>query len=232
MKYPRHLAIIADGNRTWAKEQWLPAMDGHFAGAKKTLEMMEHIFTTTPIDILTWRFLSTENLKNRSPEEVAAIFTIIKALGNDMDPFLLEHRINFQWIGNRNGMPHDVVEFLDNKTRAFTFTDSPKTCVFALNYGGRDEIIRWIQSLSEDDRKNLTEDSFAKHLDFGKLPPLEMVIRTKGDRAHRTSGFMSWWIGYAELYFAKEYYPGMTREKIDEALVRYDSIAEDRNFGK
>lgn len=232
MKYPRHLAIIADGNRTRAKEQWLTAMDGHFAGAKRTLEMLEYIFTTTPIKVVTWWFLSTENLKNRSPEEIAFIFSTLMLLGNDLDEFLLKNKINFVWVWNRNLIPENVLEFLDDKQKKFTFTDSDKTSVFALNYGGRDEIIRGIQSLSPEEIWWLTEESFAKHMDFGNMEPLDMVIRTKWDKAHRTSWFMSRWIWYAELYFAKDYYPALTNEKLDEALKRFDAVAEDRNYGK
>ena len=232
MKYPRHLAIIADGNRTRAKEQWLTPMDGHFAGAKRTLEMLEYIFTTTPIKVVTWWFLSTENLKNRSPEEIEFIFSTLMLLWNDMDSFLEKNSINFRWVWNRNLIPQKVLEFLDNKQKTFTYTDSDKTVVFALNYGGRDEIIRWIQSLSSEQIAWLTEESFSNHLEFGLLEPLDMVVRTKWDKAHRTSGFMSWWIGYAELYFAKDYYPALTNEKLDEALKRFDEVAEDRNYGK
>lgn len=232
MKYPRHIAIIADGNRTRAKDQWLPAMDGHFAGAKKTLEILEHIFTTTPINIVTGWFLSTENLKWRSPEEVAFIFHLIKMMWNDMDDFMMKHHINFRWVWNRAWLPADVLEFLDEKVARLSFNDSEKIAIFALNYWGRDEIVRWIQSLSPEEIQNLTEDTFWNYLDLGKYDPVEMVLRTKWDKAHRTSWFMSRWIGYAELYFAKDYYPALSNDKIDEALKRFDEVAEDRNYWK
>jgi undecaprenyl diphosphate synthase len=123
--------------------------------------------------------LSTENLKNRSPEEVEFIFSTLLLLGNDLDEFLEKNKINFRWVGNRNLIPQHVLDFLDDKQKKFTFSDSNKTTVFALNYGGRDEIIRGIQSLSQTDIQELTEDSFAKHLDFGTIEPLDMVVRTK-----------------------------------------------------
>lgn len=232
MKYPRHLAIIADGNRTRAKEQWLTAMDGHFAGAKRTIELLEYIFTTTPIKVVTWWFLSTENLKNRSPEEIEFIFSTLLLLWNDLDEFLAKNKINFRWVGNRNLIPQHVLEFLDAKEKTFTYEDSDRTSVFALNYGWRDEIIRGIKSLNQEDIENITEESFAKHLEFGSMEPLDMVVRSKWDKAHRTSWFMSRWIGYAELYFAKDYYPALSNEKIDEAFKRFDEVSEDRNYWK
>lgn len=232
MHYPKHIAIIADGNRTRAKEQWLPSMDGHFAGAQNTITMIKHVFTTTPIDVVTGWFLSTENLHKRSPEELAFIFGIYKIIGNDLDEFLAEHNINFRWVGDRQWIPADFVSFLDTKQETFSFPDSPKTAVFALNYGWRDEIIRGIKAIPSEKRATLTEEEFASYLDFWPITPLDMVIRTKGERAHRTSGFMTRWIGYAELYFSKEYYPAFTTAHLDEAFVRYDSVADERNFWK
>ncbi len=232
MNYPHHLAIIADGNRTRAQSQSLPAMDGHFAGAKNTIDMLKYIFSNTPVEVVTGRFLSTENLKNRSTEELQFIFGIYKQIGNDLDEFMKEHKINFRWVWNPAWIPEDFLEFLDVKQQTFTFPESKKTTVFALNYWWRDEIIRGVKSLTSDQIENLTEENFGNILDFWSLPPLDMVIRTKGDTAHRTSWFMARWIGYAELYFAKEYYPAFTTDHLDEALRRYDSIAPERNFGK
>lgn len=232
MRYPQHIAIIADGNRTRAKEQWLTGMDGHFAGAKRTLELLPYIFSTTDIKVVTWWFLSTENLKERSPEEVAFIFSTLKMLGNDIDAFLTEHSVNFRWVWNRTWLPEDIIAFLDEKQKKFSFPQSDKTTVFAINYWWRDEIIRWIQALSQEQITALTEDTFSTILDFGGLPPLELVIRTKWEVAHRTSGFMSWWIGYAELYFAKEFYPAFTNEKLDAALAWFDAVSENRNYWK
>ena len=232
MQYPHHLAIIADGNRTRAQDQWLPSMDGHFAGAKNTIDMLQYIFSTTPVEVVTGRFLSTENLKNRSQEELQFIFGIYKVIGNDLDEFLWANHINFRWVGDRTWIPADFLEFLDMKQSTFNFPDSKRTAVFALNYGWRDEIIRGIKSLSTDQINNLTEETFGSALDFWSLAPLDMVIRTKGDTAHRTSWFMTRRIWYAELYFSKEYYPAFTTAHLDEALKRYDSVAEKRNFGK
>ena len=232
MIYPRHLAIIADGNRTWAKNKGLPTMDGHFAWAKNTIEGLQHIFSTTDVEVVTWRFLSTENMTQRSAEELAFIFGIYKLIGNDLDEFLGSNQINFRRVWNRAWIPEDFLDYLDSKQKQFTFSNSSRSAVFALNYWWRDEIIRWIKTLSADDIASLTQESFSSRLDFGNMPPVDMVIRTKWDKAHRTSGFMAWRIGYAELYFAKEYYPDLSNDKLDEALKRFDSIAENRNYGK
>ncbi len=232
MSYPLHIWIIADWNRTRAKQQWLTAMDGHFAWAQRTLELLEYIFSTTPVKVVTWRFLSTENLLNRAQEEISFIFSTLIMLWNDLDEILEKHKINFRRKGNRNNMPENVLEFLDEKEKKFTLDDSDKTIVLAFNYGGRDEIIRWIKSIPPEKIATLTEDEFSKYLDFADLHPLDMVIRTKWDVAHRTSGFMSWRIWYAELYFAKDHYPAFSNEKLDEALAWFDSVSWERNYWK
>lgn len=232
MHYPQHIAIIADGNRTWAKEQWLSWMDWHFAWAKRTLELMEHIYKNTEVKVFTWRFLSTENLKNRPPEEVSFIFSILQMLWNDIDALLEKYHINFRWVWNRDWLPSEIITFLDAKQQKYAFVDTERTAVFGFNYGWRDEILRGIKALSLEDIAWLTEESFSKKLDFGTLPALDLVIRTKWEVAHRTSWFMSWWIGYAELYFAKDYYPAFSNQKIDEAIQWFDSIYDERNYWK
>lgn len=209
-------------------------MDGHFAGAKNTIDLFTYIFSNTEVEVVTWRFLSTENLSKRSAAELEFIFGIYKTIGNDLDGFLAENNINFKRIGSPEGIPDDFAEFLRNKEKNFHFPESQKYAVFAINYGGRDEIIRGVKSLisREMDPDLITEESLSKHMDLGNLPPVELVIRTKWDEAHRTSGFMTRWIGYAELYFTSTTYPALGQEELDKALHRFDTIADKRNYGK
>jgi undecaprenyl diphosphate synthase len=110
-------------------------MDGHFAGAKKTIDLFKHIFSTTEVQVVTGWFLSTENLNQRSAAELEFIFSIYKTIGNDLDDFLVENHINFKRIGNPEGIPEDFREFLFNKERNFHFPDSQRFAVFAINYG-------------------------------------------------------------------------------------------------
>ncbi|USN54509.1 MAG: undecaprenyl diphosphate synthase family protein [Candidatus Peribacteria bacterium] len=109
-----------------------------------------------------------------------------------------------------------------------------RTCITAVNYGGRDEIIRGFQSYITQGGvvADLTAEQFGQYLDFGDVAPVDLVIRTKGDVARRLSGFMSWWIGYAELYFTAAKFPEFDISELEKALIWYDSICEERNFGK
>ena len=181
MRYPQHIAIIADGNRTWASERGLPPMDGHFAGAKNTIELFKHIFSTTDTKVVTGWFLSTENMQKRSAAELDFIFGIYKLIGNDLDEFMAEHHISFKWIGNRKGIPQDFLDFLDKKAATFNYPDTDKYSVFALNYGGRDEIIRGIHDLAAQGKSmtEITESDLTNSLELADIATVELVIRTK-----------------------------------------------------
>ncbi len=209
-------------------------MDGHFAGAKNTIDLFKHIFSTTEVKVVTGWFLSTENLQKRSTAELEFIFSIYKVIGNDLDEFLAENHINFKWIGNPEGIPDDFKEFLDKKEKNFSFPESERYSVFAINYGGRDEIIRGIKKMlaSGQETSSINEEVLSKSMDLGHLPPVEMVIRTKGDEAQRTSGFMARRIGYAELYFTPKTYPAFGPADIDIALQWFNEVADKRNYGK
>lgn len=94
---------------------------------------------------------------------------------------MTEHHINFKWIGNPEGIPKDFAEFLSNKEKNFSFPDSDRYAVFAINYGGRDEIVRGVKHMVADgcDMSTITEETLTKHMDLGSLPNVELVIRTK-----------------------------------------------------
>ena len=123
---------------------------------------------------------------------------------------------------------------MQSKQQELYFPESDKHLCIAINYGGRDEIIRGIKkwSTEDGDRASLSEETFGKYLDFGNLPPVDLVIRTKGDEAKRLSGFMLWWIAYAELYFTPLKFPAFDTVALEQALVWFDEVHEKRNFGK
>lgn len=232
MHYPHHIAIIPDWNRTRAKEQWKTSMEGHLAGSKNAISLLEYTFSNTTISTVTIWFLSTENVTWRSKAELDFLFSLYKIIWTDLDALLEKYSINFRWAGSRAGLPDTFLDFLDTKTQNHIYPDSPNTIVFCANYGGRDEIIRWIRKIPSNKIESITEEEFSRYLDFGSIEPVDLVIRTKGSIAQRTSGFLAWRIGYAELYFTPEYFPAFWPENLEKALLWYNSIAEWRNFGK
>jgi len=227
------VAIIPDGNRTRANENQRSIPEAYWISYQRGLEMLEYTFTSTDTQVFTLRGLSTENTAKRPQEEYDFLMNMYKQIDGKLDEILSTHQINFKWIGNPAGVSQGFRDYLDEKTKQYTF-DTDKRFVFAINYGGRDEIIRWIHALAAkgQDFNTIEEEDLTPILDLGNIPPIELVIRTKWDSAKRTSGFMSRWIGYAELYFTPKMCPELGIPEYQEALKRFEGIANLRNYGK
>lgn len=238
MIYPKHIALIPDWNRTWAKENWLPQFIWHLNWFNRWIDIIKYIFSNTPIEVFTWWWLSTENLLNRSKEELEYLFEIYKKITKDLEQFLIDKKINFRWVWKPDWLSQDLIDFLKNSQEKFNF-NSNKFVIFAINYWGRDEIIRWIKKYVNAIWDNilqtineLNEDSFSNYLDFWDVPNVDLVIRTKWDVAKRLSWFLLWRIWYAEIYFSKYKCPDLTIEELENALIRFNSISQNRNFWK
>lgn len=233
MNYPKHVAIVPDGNRTRAKANGKTVAEAYMTSYEKALELIQYTFTKTEVKVFTLRGLSTENAKKRPKEEYDFLMSMYKIVEEDLDEFMQEHKINFKAIGDLDGITDDFREYLLAKQERNTY-DSDRYFVFAINYGGRDEIIRGIHKLAQEkkDMTTITEEDITTSLDLGNIPPIELVIRTKGDQAQRTSGFMSWWIGYAELYFTAKKCPEFEISDFEKALEWFNQMADLRNYGK
>ncbi len=233
MKYPRHVAIIPDGNRTRGKENGKTAMEAYMISYERAVELIQYTFTKTDIKVFTLRGLSTENAQKRPKEEFDFLMNMYKIVEEDLDEFMKANKINFKAIGDINGITNDFREYLLAKQERNTY-DSDRYFVFAINYGGRDEIVRGIRKLAQEgkDLTHITENDISNALELGNILPIELVIRTKGDQAQRTSGFMSRWIGYAELYFTAKKCPEFDVPELEKALKRFDTMADLRNYGK
>lgn len=233
MIYPKHLAVIPDGNRTRAKENNASVAEAYMLSYQRGLELLKYSFTHTDIKVFTLRGLSTENAKKRPKEEFDFLMTMYKIIDDDLDEFLIANKVNFKVIGDLEGITSDFKDYLLAKQQR-TKNDSDRYFVFGINYGGRDEIIRGIKKLNEEktDFTHITEEDLSNALDLGNIPPIELVVRTKWDAAQRTSGFMSRRIWYAELYFTNKKCPEFDVENLKIALERFDKIADLRNYGK
>jgi len=233
MNFPKHVAIVPDGNRTRAKENGKDVAEAYMISYERAVELIIHTFTHTDVKVFTLRWLSTENAKKRPKEEFDFLMTMYKIVEEDLDGFMKEHKVNFKVIGDLYGITDDFREYLLAKQARNTY-DSDRYFTFAINYGWRDEIIRGIHKLAEEkkDLTTITEDDISNALDLGNVPPIELVIRTKGDQAQRTSGFMSRWIGYAELYFTAKKCPEFDVEEYKKALQWFNDIADLRNYWK
>lgn len=234
MNYPKHIGIIPDWNRTWAKERWLNQMIWHLQGYQRFKEIFMYTFENTPIQVVTAWWLSTENQKERTKEELGYLYDLYQQVTQDLYDMMKKHRINFRRVWSPDGLPQNLVDLFHQKQEELTFHDSEKCINLAVNYGWRDEIVRWMKNLISDgiSAEEINESVISSYLDFGDLPPLDLVIRSKAADAKRLSWFLLWWVWYAELYFTPKQFPDVDVEEFQAALKWFDDIYTKRNFGK
>ncbi|OIO12923.1 di-trans,poly-cis-decaprenylcistransferase [Candidatus Gottesmanbacteria bacterium CG11_big_fil_rev_8_21_14_0_20_37_11] len=228
---PKHVAIIMDGNRRWARKNRLPSFEGHRRGEEK-IEPIIDMAIEMGIPFLTFWAFSTENWK-RSKEEVSFLLNLYRnVLDKKIDKYHKKNvRINV--IGNISMFPGDIQE-KTQKWMEKTKNNKIITVNIALSYGGRDEIIRGVnnmlQRLTTQKEKigKITADALKNYLDTKGQPDPDLLIRTGGEK--RLSGFLLWQLEYAELYFTDvnwpDFYPSEFKKAIEEYQLRQ------RRFGK
>ncbi len=221
---PQHIAIIMDGNRRWARKLGLPVLSGHQKVADEVLEpLVEHAAKRGVRFITFWAF-STENWQ-REKSEVEGIMRIFRHVIGKRWQRLHEKGVRVRVIGDISKFAPDIRDSL-KKVIEQTKDNRKITAIFALNYGGRDEIVRAVRKL--DRTKTVEEPDLSAVLDTAGIPDPELIIRTGGEQ--RLSGFLLWQSEYSELYFPSFYMPEFTPEKLDEAIEEYAS--RQRRFGK
>jgi undecaprenyl diphosphate synthase len=224
MIIPQHVAIIMDGNRRWAKERGLPTIEGHRKVADEILEpLIEHAANRGVKYITLWAW-STENW-NRSNNEVSAIMKLFKHIIQNRWGRLHEKGVKIKVIGDISKFSPDIKDAL-TKVIEQTKNNTRITAIFALNYGGRDEMIRAIKKIKNS--IEMTVEIFSNKLDTAGIPDPELIIRTGGEQ--RLSGFLLWQSEYSELAFPTWYMPEFTPEKLDGLIEEFNS--RQRRFGK
>lgn len=213
---PKHVAIIPDGNRRWAKERGLPAFEGHRRGFEITPKLVRAAREMGIHTLTIWAF-STENW-NRSKEEVAYLMKMYEWF---VDRHLGEAKkegARIYHLGRKDRIPKRLAEKMARAERE-TVDNDKYVLNIALDYGGHDEILRAIGRMNGE--KKLTEDEFADFLDTKgqPYPYVDLVIRTSGEQ--RTSGLFSWQAAYSEFYFEKEHFPDFTPDKLRAAVIDY-----------
>ncbi len=220
---PRHLAIIMDGNGRWAKERGLNRTSGHEEGAKTVRNITTHC-SNIGIDYLTLYAFSTENW-SRPKLEVEFLMKLLEKYFKSELPIYLENNVKFKAIGDLSKFSkklQDVIYDVENKTSHCTGL----TQILALNYGSRDEIVRAIKKLQENNL-DITEENINNNLDTAGIPDVDLLIRTSGEV--RVSNYLLWQIAYAEMFFTNSYWPEFTSNELDDILD--DFIKRERRFG-
>ena len=230
LKIPNHVAIILDGNGRWAKAKGMPRNYGHMQGAK-TVEVICEEAYRMGIQYLTVYAFSTENWK-RSVEEVTGIMNLFRKYLVDSIERSNNSNMKVNLIGKREGLPEDIVQKMDELERE-TAGNTGLQFHIAINYGGRDEIVRAVKKIMKDadagkiSADDIDESLFAEYLDTKGVPDPDLLIRTSGEE--RTSNFLPWQLAYSEFYFTDTLWPDFDMDSLIEAVRYYNK--RERRFG-
>lgn len=227
LKMPQHVAIIPDGNRRWARERNLPTFEGHRKGFDRLSELSKTAREAGINTITAWGF-STENW-DRDKLEIDYLFKIFNKLLNTLSQDAHKHEVRFRHLGRKDRLPEKIVVALE-KLELATKNYGKNFFNLALDYGGRDEILRGINKLFQNNKiaVNITDKLFSSVLDTHDIPDPDYIIRTSGEQ--RLSGLLPWQGTYAELYFSPVYFPDFDTNQFKIALWEYSQ--RQRRFGK
>ncbi len=223
---PEHVAIIMDGNGRWAKQRGLARTQGHKEGLNSAKRIVS-LAASLGIKYVTLYTFSTENWK-RTQDEVGYLMTLIKGHLRAEFQFYKDNGIKIEHIGNLEGLPKDVQkEIINAKKDTEHFTGT--TCVLAINYGGRDEIVRGLKKIVSEKipPSEITEELVSHSLDIKTMPDVDLMIRTGGEE--RLSNFLLWQCAYAEFIFTDTLWPEYTEEEFLKDIVEFQK--RNRRFG-
>ncbi|MEN6446297.1 MAG: polyprenyl diphosphate synthase [Syntrophaceae bacterium] len=222
-----HIAIIMDGNGRWAQKRGLPRLKGHEKGARAALKIVETA-KARGISHLTLFAFSSENW-NRPREEIDGLFRLLERFIDEEVNRLRDSGVRIHIIGDlsRFSKPlQDKISFTVTTTEANTELH----LAIAMNYGGRDEIVRAVRSLVSSGEKpeGIDEKTFSARLDTAFMPDPDLMIRTGGE--WRVSNFLLWQLAYTEIYFTDTLWPDFDERALDDAITWFR--ARQRRFGK
>ena len=224
---PTHVAVIMDGNGRWAERRGLPRSDGHRAGVE-TVRAVTRAARDRGIRWLTLYAFSTENWQ-RPKDEVDVLMSLPEEYFSTEVEEAQKNDVRIRTIGRRDRLPPTARASVEEAVRA-TRGNSGMQLVFALSYGGRQELVdaarRLVQSGADPDA--LDEKAFAAQLDEPELPDVDLLIRTGGEQ--RISNFLLWQTAYAEFVFTDALWPEFGPEEFDRALAEYHG--RERRFGR
>lgn len=227
---PAHVAIIMDGNGRWAKKRHLPRTAGHVQGAKVADALAEEAWDLG-IKYLTIYAFSTENWK-RSENEITTLMGLLRKYMISSIDRSMKNNVRVRVIGDKTRLAPDLQDAI-KKLEDTTAGNTGLNFQIAINYGGRDELVRAVKNIAKEvkagelDPLQIDEDVINSHLDTADIPYPDLLIRTSGE--YRTSNFLPWQIAYSEFYFTDVLWPDFNKEELAKAVEYYNS--RDRRFG-
>ena len=231
-QFPKHVAIIMDGNGRWAKRRHLPRIAGHRQGAKSVRYVIE---TASHINLpaVTLYAFSAENFLRRPPGEIQFLMKLLHRYLKDELDRMQRHNVRLQFIGRIHLLPQEVQERMA-WAKEQTSGNTGMVLTLALNYGSRSEIVDAFKSIVSAAMNNggvehlkIDEDLINQHLYTRNLPELDLVIRTSGEM--RLSNFLLWQAAYAEIYVTKTFWPDFRGIHLLEAIQEFQK--RDRRYG-
>lgn len=228
---PKHIAIIMDGNRRWARKHSLKPRMGHWKGAD-VIDTIVSFCSKIGVKVLTVYAFSTENW-NRSDEEVNTLIRLFEMYLSAKANKMIEENIRLETIGDLSKFPSSLLKIIRETKEKTHFCDKI-TLVLALNYGSRDEITRAIKKIIVDiedekiSKEDLTENLVSGYLDSSEIIDPDLLIRTGGES--RLSNFMLWQLSYTEVYITPTQWPDFTEKDLVMAIKTYQN--RDRRFGE
>ena len=218
----RHIAFIMDGNGRWAKQRGLDRPEGHKVGVKVFEDIANTCFDIG-LDAVTFYAFSTENWK-RPPAEINVIMGLLGLYLDKCGPDLIRRKVRFRMLGDKDGLSASLrskIDALEQATHSFE-----KTLNVAINYGGRDEIVRACRLLCQSGEE-ITKESISRALYTEDCIEPDMIIRTAGEK--RLSNFLLWQSSYSELYFTDKLWPDFNDD--DLCLAIEDYYSRRRKYG-
>ena len=231
LKMPNHVAIILDGNGRWAKSKGMPRNYGHVQGAK-TVEVICEEAYKMGIQYLTVYAFSTENW-NRPKDEVDALMKLLRNYMKTCLSTAKKNRMCVRVLGDKTGLDADIRQRIAELEESTKNNDGLHFQI-ALNYGGRDEIVRAVKEIAgkvkegELDPSDITEQYLSDMLDTKGLPEPDLLIRTCNEQ--RISNFLLWQLAYTEFYFTPVAWPDFSKEELIKAVEAYNH--RDRRYGR
>jgi undecaprenyl diphosphate synthase len=224
---PRHIAIVMDGNRRWARGRHLPVIAGHRQGVE-TIRRTVRAARDRGVEFVTLYSFSTENWK-RDPDEVGGLMKLLEETIRRETPTLVQDGVRLRIIGRLQELSDGVRRAIDDAARA---TDAGKngTMTIAFNYGGRAEIVDAVKRLVQDAVavEDIDEAAIASRLYAPEHPDPDLLIRTGGEL--RVSNFLLWEVAYAEMWATDVLWPDFAVEHLDAALASY--ARRERRYGR
>ncbi len=226
-KLPKHIAIFPDGDRRWARKNGLNEVEGYRAGVERLLGIVKKADELGIENLTFWGF-STENWTRAENEVNFLMNEIFIKRGRELKDEFVKTKAKFKHIGRKDRLPVKLSELL-NEIEDETAHFEGRTLTMALDYGGRDEILRAVRKIVEQKVpvESIDEAIFTSYLDTAGIPDPDMIIRTSGEK--RMSGFMSWQTAYSELFFLDTYFPDFTDEMFEKVVMEF--AKRERRFG-